>query len=47
MKEEKEIKLLFNQLVERKSYTELDGRDIKGLLKLFATMMDKISERKQ
>ncbi|KAM3343489.1 agamous-like MADS-box protein AGL86 [Capsicum galapagoense] len=47
MNEEKEIKLLFRQLVEGKNITEFDSRDIKGLLKLFPTTMDKIKERKE
>ncbi|XP_025884469.1 uncharacterized protein [Solanum lycopersicum] len=36
LNEAKEMEILFNQLVEGKSIDELDAREMKGLLKLFA-----------
>ncbi|KAF3625005.1 hypothetical protein FXO38_29969 [Capsicum annuum] len=47
MNKEKEIKLLFKQLVEEKNITEFDSGNTKGLLKLFATTLGKIKERKE
>ncbi|XP_049358845.1 MADS-box transcription factor PHERES 2-like [Solanum verrucosum] len=47
MNEEKEMELLFNQLVEGKSINELDARQIKGLLKVCAAKTAKINERKE
>ncbi|KAM3355835.1 agamous-like MADS-box protein AGL86 [Capsicum galapagoense] len=47
MNEEKEIKFLFNQLIQGKCFTDFDSKNIKGLLKFIATMMDKINERKE
>ncbi|KAK4726992.1 hypothetical protein R3W88_031909 [Solanum pinnatisectum] len=47
MNEQKEMKLLFNQLVEGKSINELDAREMKGLFKVCATKMTKINERKE
>jgi len=47
MNEEKEMELLFNQLVEGKSINELDARQMKGLLKVCAAKMAKINERKE
>ncbi|XP_004252157.2 agamous-like MADS-box protein AGL36 [Solanum lycopersicum] len=47
MNEEKEMELLFNQLVEGKSVNELDARQMKGLLKVCAAKTVKINERKE
>ncbi|XP_059277893.1 uncharacterized protein LOC132032121 [Lycium ferocissimum] len=47
MNEEKEIELLFNQLVEGRNINELDSREIKGFLKATAAKMDKINDRKK
>ncbi|XP_015170565.1 uncharacterized protein [Solanum tuberosum] len=47
MNEEKEMELLFNQLVEGKSINELDARQMKGLLKVCAAKTAKINERKE
>ncbi|WMV59511.1 hypothetical protein MTR67_052896 [Solanum verrucosum] len=44
--EEKEMELLFNQLMEGKSINELDARQMKGLLKVFVAKTAKINERK-
>ncbi|KAK6774104.1 hypothetical protein RDI58_029343 [Solanum bulbocastanum] len=46
MNEEKEMELLFNQLMEGKSINELDARQMKGLLKVFVAKTAKINERK-
>ena len=46
MNEEKEMELLFNQLVEGKSINELDARQMKGLLKVCAAKTTRINERK-
>ncbi|KAK4343949.1 hypothetical protein RND71_037043 [Anisodus tanguticus] len=45
--EEKEMELLFNQLVEGRSIYELDAIEIKGLLQLVASKMAKLNERKK
>ncbi|KAK4727245.1 hypothetical protein R3W88_032162 [Solanum pinnatisectum] len=47
MNEAKEMEILFNQLVEGKSIDELDTREMKGLLELFAAKMAKLDERKK
>ncbi|XP_004252136.1 agamous-like MADS-box protein AGL90 [Solanum lycopersicum] len=47
MNEAKEMEILFNQLVEGKSIDELDAREMKGLLKVFAAKMAKLDERKK
>ncbi|XP_004252141.1 agamous-like MADS-box protein AGL36 [Solanum lycopersicum] len=47
MNEAKEMEILFNQLVEGKSIDELDVREMKGLLKVFAAKMAKLDERKK
>ncbi|XP_049345664.1 agamous-like MADS-box protein AGL90 [Solanum verrucosum] len=47
MNEAKEIEILFNQLVEGKSIDELDAREMKGLLKVFAAKMAKLNVRKK
>ncbi|XP_015061035.1 MADS-box transcription factor PHERES 2-like [Solanum pennellii] len=47
MNEEKEMELLFNQLVEGKSINELDARQMKSLLKVCAAKAVKINERKE
>ena len=46
MNEEKEMELLFNQLVEGKNINELDARQMKGLLKVCAAKTTRINERK-
>ncbi|XP_059277381.1 agamous-like MADS-box protein AGL36 [Lycium ferocissimum] len=45
--EEKEMELLFNQVVEGRSFYEFDTRQIKGLLKLSASKMAKLNEIKK
>lgn len=46
--EEKEMKNLFGQLYEgRKSFNELDARELKGLLKLIPVIRAKLEERKK
>ncbi|XP_059277896.1 uncharacterized protein LOC132032125 [Lycium ferocissimum] len=45
--EEKEMELLFNQLMEGRSINELDSREMRGFLKVSAAKMDKLSERKK
>nr|XP_004252156.1 uncharacterized protein LOC101256457 [Solanum lycopersicum] len=47
MNEEKEMELLFNQLVEGKNINELDARQMKGLLKVCAAKTTRINERKE
>ncbi|XP_015061001.1 agamous-like MADS-box protein AGL90 [Solanum pennellii] len=47
MNEAKEMEILFNQLVEGKSINELDAREMKGLLKVFAAKMAKLDEKKK
>ncbi|XP_015061007.1 MADS-box transcription factor PHERES 2-like [Solanum pennellii] len=47
MNEEKEMELLFNQLVEGKNINELDARQMKGLLKVCAAKTARINERKE
>jgi len=47
MNEAKEMEILFNQLVEGKSIDELDAREMKGLLKVFAAKLAKLDERKK
>ncbi|KAK6774107.1 hypothetical protein RDI58_029346 [Solanum bulbocastanum] len=45
--EEKEMKILFNQLVEGKNIVELTAREIQGLLKLSDSKIAKLQERKE
>ncbi|KAK4727253.1 hypothetical protein R3W88_032170 [Solanum pinnatisectum] len=47
MNEEKEMEILFNQLVEGKNIAELTAREIQGLLKLSNTKIAKLHERKE
>ncbi|TMW81130.1 hypothetical protein EJD97_011672 [Solanum chilense] len=47
LNEAKEMEILFNELVEGKSINELDAREMKGLLKVFAAKMAKLDERKK
>ncbi|KAK6774105.1 hypothetical protein RDI58_029344 [Solanum bulbocastanum] len=47
MNDAKEMEILFHQLVEGKSIHELDAREMKGLLKVFAAKMAKLDERKK
>ncbi|XP_049364427.1 MADS-box protein AGL24-like [Solanum verrucosum] len=47
MNEEKEMEILFNQLVEGKNIAELTAREIQGLLKLSNTKIAKLYERKE
>ncbi|XP_055836415.1 uncharacterized protein LOC129905063 [Solanum dulcamara] len=47
MTEEKEIDILFNQVVEGKSIAKLSARQIHGLLKLFAATVAKLYQRKE
>ena len=47
MNEEKEMEILFNQLVEGTSITGLSAREIQALLKLSYAMITKLHERKE
>ncbi|XP_055836412.1 agamous-like MADS-box protein AGL92 [Solanum dulcamara] len=47
MNEEKEMEILFNQLVEGKSIAELSTREIQGLLKFSSNLIAKLHERKE
>ncbi|WMV09821.1 hypothetical protein MTR67_003206 [Solanum verrucosum] len=45
--EEKEMELLFNEVIDGKSYLELDARELKGMIKLIALKKTKVDERKK
>ncbi|KAH0657826.1 hypothetical protein KY289_026574 [Solanum tuberosum] len=47
MNEEKEMEILFNQLMEGKNIAELTTREIQGLLKLSNNKIAKLHERKE
>ncbi|XP_055836414.1 agamous-like MADS-box protein AGL92 [Solanum dulcamara] len=47
MNEEKEMKILFNQVVEGKNIAELSVREIQGLLKLSSAIVAKLHQRKK
>ncbi|KAK4737886.1 hypothetical protein R3W88_001583 [Solanum pinnatisectum] len=45
--EEKKMKLLFNEVVEGKSFLELDARELKGIIKQISLNKTKVVERKK
>lgn len=45
--EEKKLELLFNEVIEGKSFYELDASELKGLIKLVALKKAKVDERKK
>ncbi|WMV59069.1 hypothetical protein MTR67_052454 [Solanum verrucosum] len=47
LNKEKEMEILFNQLVEGKNIAELTAREIQGLLNLSNTKIAKLHERKE